>query len=63
MVELINDVLGTAVEPEYEPIPLNNYVHDTCADISRIREATGWEPRIPFEEGVHRVCEPYLVTQ
>ena len=63
MVELINDVLDTAVEPEYEPIPLNNYVHDTCADISRIREATGWEPRIPFEEGVHRVCEPYLVTQ
>jgi UDP-glucose 4-epimerase len=63
MVELINDVLGTAVEPEYEPIPLNNYVHDTCADISRIRDETGWEPRIPFEEGVHRVCEPYLVTQ
>ena len=63
MVELINDVLGTAVEPEYEPIPLNNYVHDTCADISRIHEETGWEPRIPFEEGVHRVCEPYLVTQ
>ena len=63
MVELINDVLDTAVEPEYEPIPLNNYVHDTCADISRIRDETGWEPRIPFEEGVHRVCEPYLVTQ
>ena len=63
MVALINDVLGTDVDPEYEPIPLNNYVHDTCADISRIREATGWEPQIPFEEGVHRVCEPYLVTQ
>ena len=63
MVELINDVLDTSVEPEYEPIPLNNYVHDTCADITRIREATGWEPQIPFEEGVHRVCEPYLLTQ
>jgi UDP-glucose 4-epimerase len=59
MVELINDALGTDVEPEYEPIPLENYVHDTCADISKIKEATGWEPRISFEEGVERVVAPY----
>ncbi|MGB9963355.1 NAD-dependent epimerase/dehydratase family protein [Halobacterium sp. CBA1126] len=59
MVELINDALGTDVEPEYEPVPLENYVHDTCADISKIREATGWEPQISFEEGVERVAEPY----
>jgi UDP-glucose 4-epimerase len=63
MVEMINDILGTSVEPEYEPIPLNNYVHDTCADISRIREDTGWEPQIDFADGVRRVCEPYLVEQ
>lgn len=63
MVELINEALGTSVEPEYEPIPLNNYVHDTCADITRIREATGWEPQIDFREGVRRVCEAYLVEQ
>ena len=60
MVGMINDVLGTDIEPTYEPIPLENYVHDTCADISKIREATGWEPRITFEEGVRRVCAPYL---
>ncbi|WP_348609329.1 NAD-dependent epimerase/dehydratase family protein [Halobaculum rarum] len=60
MIELINDALGTDVEPEYEPIPLENYVHDTCADISRIREATGWEPEVDFAEGVRRVCAPYL---
>ncbi|UIO98978.1 NAD-dependent epimerase/dehydratase family protein [Halobaculum sp. CBA1158] len=59
-IELINDALGTDVEPVYEPIPLENYVHDTCADITRIREATGWEPEIDFEEGVERVCAPYL---
>ncbi|MDL0138930.1 NAD-dependent epimerase/dehydratase family protein [Halobacterium salinarum] len=59
MVELINDALGTNVEPEYEPIPLENYVHDTCADISKIKAATGWEPQISFEEGVERVVEPY----
>ncbi|SEH45646.1 UDP-glucose 4-epimerase [Halopenitus malekzadehii] len=59
MVALINEALGTDVEPEYEPIPLENYVHDTCADISKIREATGWEPQISFEEGVKRVVKPY----
>ncbi|WP_058982263.1 NAD-dependent epimerase/dehydratase family protein [Halobacterium sp. CBA1132] len=59
MVDLINDALGTDVEPEYEPIPLENYVHDTCADISKIHEATGWEPQISFAEGVERVVEPY----
>ncbi|MFC5367867.1 NAD-dependent epimerase/dehydratase family protein [Salinirubrum litoreum] len=60
MVEMINDVLGSDVEPEYEPIPLTNYVHDTCADISAIHEATGWEPQISFEEGVELVCAPYF---
>ena len=60
MIELINDALGTDVEPEYEPIPLENYVHDTCADITKIREATGWVPEVDFEEGVRRVCAPYL---
>ncbi|WP_435064859.1 NAD-dependent epimerase/dehydratase family protein [Halobaculum sp. EA56] len=63
MVGLINDVLGTDVEPVYEPIPLENYVHDTCADISKIRAATGWEPEISFEEGIRRVCAPYLDDQ
>jgi UDP-glucose 4-epimerase len=60
MVDMINDVLGTDVEPEYEPIPLENYVHDTCADISKINETTGWEPQISLEEGIGRVCTPYL---
>jgi hypothetical protein len=50
IVEMINDVLGSDVEPAYEPIPLTNYVHDTCADVSAIHEATGWEPQTSFEE-------------
>ncbi|MFB6096410.1 MAG: NAD-dependent epimerase/dehydratase family protein [Haloferacaceae archaeon] len=59
MVELINRELGTDVEPEYEPVPLKNYVYHTKADPSKFRAATGWEPEIPFEEGVARVCAPY----
>lgn len=61
VVEMLNDELGTAIEPEYveNPIPEDVYVHDTCADASKMREATGWEPEIDFEEGIRRVCEQY----
>ncbi|ERH03060.1 MAG: nucleoside-diphosphate-sugar epimerase, partial [Halonotius sp. J07HN6] len=60
MVEMINDALGTDIDPEYIECPFDGYVHDTCADISKFHEATGWEPEIDFEEGIELVCEPYL---
>ncbi|WP_254534831.1 NAD-dependent epimerase/dehydratase family protein [Halomarina litorea] len=59
MVEMINVELGTDIDPEYIENPLDVYVHDTMADSTKIREATGWEPQISFEEGVARVCAPY----
>ena len=61
VVEMLNDELGTEVNPEYveNPIPEDVYVYDTCADYSRIGGATGWEPAIDFEEGIRRVCQQY----
>ena len=61
VVDLITDELGTAVEPAYveNPIPESVYVHDTCADPSKMRAATGWEPEIGFREGIRRVCAQY----
>ncbi|WP_246981966.1 NAD-dependent epimerase/dehydratase family protein [Halorientalis marina] len=61
VVEMLNDELGTDVDPEYveNPIPEDVYVHDTCADASKIGEAAGWEPEIDFEEGLRRVCAQY----
>jgi UDP-glucose 4-epimerase len=61
VVDLIAEELGVDVEPEYveNPIPDDVYVHDTCADPSKMTEATGWEPQIGFEEGIRRVCAPY----
>jgi UDP-glucose 4-epimerase len=60
LVERLNDVLGTDVQPEYEPNTMKNYVHDTMADPSKMHAATGWEPEIGFDEGLSRVCAPYL---
>ena len=61
LVEALNEELGTDVEPVYEdnPIPEEVYVHDTMADITKMREATGWKPEIGFEEGLETVCSQY----
>jgi len=61
LVEVLNEELGTDIDPVYEenPIPEDVYVHDTMADATKMRKATGWEPEIGFEEGVARVCSQY----
>jgi UDP-glucose 4-epimerase len=30
------------------------------ADFSKMHDATGWEPEVSFDEGMRRVCAPYL---
>ncbi|WP_123621947.1 NAD-dependent epimerase/dehydratase family protein [Halorubrum sp. CSM-61] len=64
VVDLLNRALDADVDPEYveNPIPESVYVSDTCADASKLREATGWEADIDFERGIERVCEPYLAA-
>ncbi|MFC6718327.1 NAD-dependent epimerase/dehydratase family protein [Natrialbaceae archaeon GCM10025810] len=61
LVERLTEILGRDVEPEYveNPIPESVYVHDTCADPSKLRDATGWEPETSFEEGLREVCAAY----
>ena len=62
LVERLNDLLDASVEPRFleNPIPEDVYVHHTCADASKLREETGWKPTVGFEEGLKRVCSPYL---
>ncbi|WP_435156876.1 NAD-dependent epimerase/dehydratase family protein [Haladaptatus sp. DFWS20] len=62
VVEMLNDELGTDIQPEYveNPIPDDVYVHDTMADTTAMYEATGWEPEISFKEGLERVCRQYV---
>lgn len=61
VVEMLNDEQGTDIEPEYveNPIPADVYVHDTCADYSKIQDALGWEPHVTFEQGLEQVCQQY----
>jgi UDP-glucose 4-epimerase len=62
-VELLNEALGTDIEPEYAPIQLSNYNFEQRADASKLREATGWEPEVDFEDGVEQVCAPYRANE
>lgn len=61
VIAYLNEELGTDIEPEYveNPIPQEMFVQETQADAEKMTEATGWEPRIRFEEGIERVCQPY----
>jgi len=52
----LQESLGTSVQPEYGP-PRVGDIRDSQADITRIREALGYEPRVAFDEGIRRTTE------
>jgi UDP-glucose 4-epimerase len=58
LVASINRVLGTKLEPVFEPARAGD-VRDSLADISTAREVLGYEPTIDFDEGLRRSIEYY----
>jgi UDP-glucose 4-epimerase len=58
LIAAINRVLGTKIEPKFEPARAGD-VRDSLADISAAREALGYEPTIDFDEGLRRSIEYY----
>ncbi|WP_435318834.1 NAD-dependent epimerase/dehydratase family protein [Haloarchaeobius sp. TZWSO28] len=62
IVETLCDIMGKDIEPEHveNPIDEDVFVQHTMADHTKMTEATGWEPQVSFEEGMRRVCAPYL---
>lgn len=61
VVSMLAAELGTDIEPEHVENPIDEalFVHDTMADPQKMKEETGWEPEIDFEEGIRRVCAQY----
>ncbi|MCT9097224.1 NAD-dependent epimerase/dehydratase family protein [Haloarchaeobius sp. HME9146] len=62
IVETLCTIMGKDIEPEHveNPIDEDVFVQHTMADHTKMTEATGWEPQVSFEEGMRRVCAPYL---
>ena len=56
LVTLLNRVLGTAIEPVYEPARVGDVKH-SLADIAVARQLLGYEPRTSFEEGLRKTVE------
>lgn len=52
IVRLLNDELGTEIEPQHIENPLKNYVGHTLADITRARDVLGYNPEYSLERGV-----------
>ena len=51
VAELILELSGSRSEIAYEPLPQDD-PKQRCPDITRAREALGWEPRTPAREGL-----------
>ncbi|MBI2971134.1 MAG: NAD-dependent epimerase/dehydratase family protein [Candidatus Aenigmarchaeota archaeon] len=51
LVALINETLGTDIQPLYKQNPLKNYVEHTLAGISKIKKF-GFTPKVSLEQGI-----------
>ncbi len=58
LVTGINKVLGTNVEPVFEPARVGD-VRESLADISVARKVLKYEPKVGFDEGLKRTVEYY----
>lgn len=63
LVALINNALGTSIEPRYIENPLKNYVHDTIADLSLISKSLGYKPQWTLEKGIKFLIDYYRNAQ
>lgn len=58
LIELLNGLLGTDVQPEFHP-PRPGDVKHSLADTTRAHQLLGYEPPVKFEEGLARSIEYY----
>ncbi|WP_018353048.1 NAD-dependent epimerase/dehydratase family protein [Longispora albida] len=58
LVRLVHEVAGVSPELEHVPAPEGS-VARRCPDLGRLRELTGYQPRVPLAEGVRRTFEWY----
>ncbi|MCA9147988.1 MAG: SDR family oxidoreductase [Planctomycetales bacterium] len=62
LIELLNELLGTDVEPDFQP-PRAGDVKHSLADITRAQQLLGYEPPVSFEVGLRKSIEYYRSIQ
>jgi UDP-glucose 4-epimerase len=58
LIAKINEILGTSIQPEYGPEREGDIKH-SFADISKAQETLGYEPKIPFDDGLKITIESF----
>ena len=58
MVAAFNEVLGTSLEPIYEP-PREGDVKHSLADVSAAKKLLGYKPQVPFTDGLRQTIGWY----
>jgi len=53
LASILSEIIGAPCDPIYEA-PRAGDIRDSLADISRAREAFGYDPQFPVEEGLRR---------
>jgi len=56
LVDLLNDLLGTALEPDFQPARAGD-IHQSLADITLARTLLGYHPQVTLEDGLRRSIE------
>ena len=59
LVEKLNNLLGTTIEPKYVDMPVKNYVMETLADTAKMKTRLGFEPKVTFDKGLELINEYY----
>ncbi len=59
VVKMLNNALGTEIQPKYVPNPIKNYVYRTRADTTKIEKKLGFKARIEIREGIEMMVEIY----
>ena len=59
VVKLLNDILGTDIEPVYRENPIKNYVYRTQADTRKLEKLLGYKPNTPLIDGLKFIKEYY----
>ncbi|HUR52669.1 MAG TPA: NAD-dependent epimerase/dehydratase family protein [Gemmataceae bacterium] len=62
LVAALNRVLGTKLDPTFGP-PRAGDVRFSRADVTRARADLGYDPAVPFEDGLRQTVERYLQTR
>lgn len=59
LVDKLNGMLGTSIEPEYIEMPVKNYVMETLADTSNAEKKIGFKAKINLDAGLKLINDYY----